>query len=159
MIAETDVLVVGGGSAGIAAAIGAAREGASVMLIERYGSLGGMATGGLIALLLSMDDGRGKQAVGGVCQDLVDRLDSRGAATYPTREQWGSTDEEAVARWQRWGLVWGKAPQPVRYNVAFDPEEMRFAANEILCEAGVRLRFHTWSGPGPPSWSSCRRAV
>ncbi|MGD9935506.1 MAG: FAD-dependent oxidoreductase, partial [Dehalococcoidia bacterium] len=53
---ETQVLVVGGGSAGVAAAIAAARNGADVTLVERTNYLGGLATGGLIILLLIMDD-------------------------------------------------------------------------------------------------------
>jgi len=65
-VAEPDVLVVGGGSAGLAAATAAARNGAEVMLVERFGYLGGLASGGLIILLLTMDDGAGRQAVGGV---------------------------------------------------------------------------------------------
>ena len=59
VLAETEVLVVGGGSAGAAAAIAAARAGADTMLVERYGALGGLATGGLIVLLLTLDDGDG----------------------------------------------------------------------------------------------------
>ena len=46
--AEVDVLVCGGGSAGVAAAVAAARSGARVLLLERYGYLGGLATGGLV---------------------------------------------------------------------------------------------------------------
>ncbi|MFN8640796.1 MAG: FAD-dependent oxidoreductase [Candidatus Binatia bacterium] len=52
--ARTQVLVVGGGSAGVAAAVAAARQGADTLLVERYGGLGGLATGGLIALLLTL---------------------------------------------------------------------------------------------------------
>ena len=48
VLAETDVLVVGGGPAGTAAAIAAARLGADVLLIERYNHLGGLSTGGLV---------------------------------------------------------------------------------------------------------------
>jgi choline dehydrogenase-like flavoprotein len=59
---ETEVLVVGAGSAGVAAAVAAARNGAEVMLVERYGYLGGLATGGLILLLLTLDDGLGRAA-------------------------------------------------------------------------------------------------
>ena len=47
IFAETDVVVVGAGPAGVTAAITAAREGANTLLVERYGHLGGMATGGL----------------------------------------------------------------------------------------------------------------
>ncbi len=142
--AECDVLVAGGGSAGIAAAAAAARAGAETILVERYGSLGGMATGGLIILLLSLDDGRGRQVVGGLCQELVERLSARGAAFHPRPEEWGSPDPELVEQYRRFGLVWGREPHAVRYSVAYDPEEFRFVANELLVQAGVRLRLHTW---------------
>jgi len=144
--AEADVLVVGGGSAGLAAAVAAAREGGQVMLVERYGSLGGMATGGLVILLLTMDDGEGRQLVAGLCQELVDRMAARGAVYFPPPAEWASPDPELVERCRRWGLVWGKGPHSVRYNVAYDPEEFRFAANQLCIEAGVRVRFHTWAG-------------
>jgi glycine/D-amino acid oxidase-like deaminating enzyme len=62
---RTEVLVVGGGAAGISAAVGASRLGAEVALIERCGHLGGLATGGLVILLLTLDDGDGHQVVGG----------------------------------------------------------------------------------------------
>jgi glycine/D-amino acid oxidase-like deaminating enzyme len=139
-----DVLVAGGGSAGIAAAVAAARSGADTILVERHGSLGGMATGGLIVLLLSLDDGRGRQTVGGLCQELVERLTALGAAYHPPSDEWGNADPELVERYRRYGLVWGRGPHAVRYSVAYDPEAFRFAANELLLAAGVRLRLHTW---------------
>jgi glycine/D-amino acid oxidase-like deaminating enzyme len=139
-----DVLVAGGGSAGIAAAVAAARTGADTILVERHGSLGGMATGGLIVLLLSLDDGRGRQTVGGLCQELVERLTALGAAYHPPSDEWGNADPELVERYRRYGLVWGRGPHAVRYSVAYDPEAFRFAANELLLAAGVRLRLHTW---------------
>ena len=144
VIADVDVLVAGGGAAGIGAAVAASREGAQVMLIERYGSVGGMATGGLIILLLTMDDGRGRQLVGGICQELVEAMQKRNAVYYPPRSEMGFTDEAAVNHYRHWGLVWGQGPHSVRYNVAFDPEEFRYCANEMLIESGVRLRFHSW---------------
>ena len=142
---ETEVLVVGGGTAGVAAAVAAARDGADVMLVERYGYLGGLATGGLIILLLTLDDGRGRQAVAGLCQEVTERLAQRGAAYFPPREEWGSDNPEWVARDARWGLVWGHAPHRVRYSVAFEPEEMKFALNQMVEEAGVKLLFHAWA--------------
>jgi len=145
VLAETQVLVVGGGSAGAAAAIAAARNGADVMLVERNGSLGGLATGGLIILLLTLDDGDGHQVIGGLCQEVVDRLSARRAAFFPAADTWGSTDAQLVDRARHWGLVWGSGPHRVRYSVAYDPEEFRFALNE-LCEASqVRLLFHSWA--------------
>ena len=70
--------------------IAAARHGAETMLVERYGSLGGLATGGLIILLLTLDDGDGHQVIGGLCQELVDRIVQRGGAFHPPRGEWGA---------------------------------------------------------------------
>ena len=142
--AEADVLVVGGGPAGIAAAAAAARNGARTLLVERTGALGGLATGGLIILLLTMDDGRGQPVIAGLCQEMVDRLQARGAAVFPRREEWGSPDPELVRKDARWGLVWGHGPHVVRYSVAYDPEEFRYAAIDLVLSSGARLLFHAW---------------
>jgi glycine/D-amino acid oxidase-like deaminating enzyme len=145
VLAETQVLVLGGGAAGAAAAIAAARNGAEVILVERSGSLGGLATSGLIVLLLTLDDGDGNQVIGGLCQEVSARMAARGGAHAPAPEQWGSYDEKLVDHCRRWGLVWGGGPHRVRYSVAYDPEELRFALNEMASESGVRLLFHAWA--------------
>jgi hypothetical protein len=144
VIGRPDVLVVGAGSAGIAAAVAAARRGADVWLVERYGFIGGLATFGLINLLLTLDDGCGTQVVAGLCQESVDRLDVSGDARYPDATEWGSTDEDAVARWRSLGLIWGAPPDVVRYSVAFDPEAFCDISFDMLREAGVRVRMHSW---------------
>jgi hypothetical protein len=140
VIGTPDVLVVGAGSAGIAAAIAAARRGADVWLVERYGFIGGLATFGLINLLLTLDDGCGTQVVAGLCQEFVDQLDAR----YPPRAEWGATDPVAVERWRQWGLIWGAPPDVVRYSVAFDPEDFCDVSLDLLRAAGVRIRLHSW---------------
>ncbi len=145
VIARCDVLVVGGGSAGLAAAIAARRQGADVILVERYGYLGGLASGGLIVLLLTLDDGAGRQVVAGLCQELVERLESRGGCFYPPRGEWGDANAELLERYQRWGLVWGSAPHRVRYSVAYDPEEFKFVANAWVADAQVRMLYHRWA--------------
>ncbi|MGE0601264.1 MAG: FAD-dependent oxidoreductase [Dehalococcoidia bacterium] len=142
VIAETDVLVIGGGSAGIAAAVAASRAGARTMLVERYGALGGLATNGLIILLLTLDDGRGKQVIAGLCQEMVDRLAARNACIFPPKDQWGLPGPDLVEKYQRLGLVWGSAPHVVRYSVAYSPEEFKVEADQLVMEAGVDLRFH-----------------
>ena len=73
-VSEYDVIVVGGGSAGAVAAIAAARNGASTLLIERYGFLGGAITGQYIIGLKSFFNTRGEQIVGGIPQEIVDRV-------------------------------------------------------------------------------------
>jgi|CXWL01.1.fsa_nt_gi hypothetical protein len=145
IIAECDVLVVGGGAAGMSAAIAARRQGADVILVERYGYLGGLASGGLIVLLLTLDDGDGHQVIAGQCQELVERLQARNACFYPSKEDWGNYDEALVEKYRRWGLVWGSGPHRVRYSVAYDPEEFKFVANTWIAETGVRLMFHRWA--------------
>src|SRR5262249_212455 len=115
VIGEPDVLVVGAGAAGIAAALASAAEGADTWLVERTSIVGGLATFGLINLLLTLDDGDGKQVVAGLCQDFVDELGRGGAAEWPPAEEWGSDDPARIDRWRRWGLIWG-APEVVRYS-------------------------------------------
>ena len=72
---EVDVLVVGGGPGGIGSALAAARSGANTVLVERYGHLGGMATGGLVTIIPNLSNINGEQQIAGICQELVDRLD------------------------------------------------------------------------------------
>ncbi len=143
--AETEVLVIGGGTAGVSAAVAAARNDAEVILVERLGYLGGLATGGLIALLLTLDDGHGRQVIGGLCQEITERLQQRGAAHFPSRGEWGSADEKLIAHNQQWGLIWGHGPHRVRYSVAYDAEEFKFALNTMAEEAKARVLFHSYA--------------
>src|SRR5512143_132202 len=96
VVREADVVVLGGGPGGIGAALSAARAGADTVLIERYGHLGGMATGGLVTILPNMSDISGRQWIAGINQEIIDRLDARGAVDYPARKDWGTTDPRIV---------------------------------------------------------------
>ena len=145
VVAETDVLVVGGGPAGICAAIAAARSGARVVLTERYPHLGGLASGGQVIVLDDMADLHEK-TVGGLSDEIVDRLDALGGAVYPPEEDRFVSSEAAWARWGRWGLQDNYArtkPKTITYAVAFDPEALKFAALEMVHSAGVQLRLHS----------------
>ena len=73
-----DVVVVGGGPGGVCAAVGAAKEGVSVLLVERYGFLGGMATAGLVNPFMSYKIG-GRKLTSAVFNELLDRLQAAGA--------------------------------------------------------------------------------
>ncbi len=74
-----DVLVVGGGNAGCAAAIAAARHGAATLLVERYGFLGGTATASMVGPWMTFHSGEDR-IVGGIAQEIVERLMRRGAS-------------------------------------------------------------------------------
>jgi NADPH-dependent 2,4-dienoyl-CoA reductase/sulfur reductase-like enzyme len=75
---DVDVVVAGGGPAGIAAALAAARQGARTLLIERYGYLGGMVTGAYVVAILGVGDGHVAKAHG-IVDDIRARLEPLGA--------------------------------------------------------------------------------
>lgn len=139
---ETDVLVVGGGPAGVAAAIAAARNGARTTLVERYNHLGGMATGGLVILIPHMSAGTGAQEVAGICQEIVDRLDALGAARHPDRQLLGSANPAVINELKHYHdfVVDGR----VRMSVIVDPEILKCVLNDMIVEAGVDLFLHSW---------------
>lgn len=147
VVDEAEVVVVGGGSAGVAAAVAAARNGADTLLLERYGYLGGDATGAMVIVLDDMTDGR-QITVGGIAQEVIDRLDAMGAAVYPPEEDRYRPSQEAWDRWRSWGFMdlYARmpAPKPIVYSVAFDPEAFKMASLDMIREAGVRLRLHSW---------------
>jgi NADPH-dependent 2,4-dienoyl-CoA reductase/sulfur reductase-like enzyme len=93
----TDVLVVGGGPAGICAAIAAKRAGADVTIVERYGHFGGLWTGGLVLLVIGHIVKGGKQVCQGIGEEMMRRLDKMDGAIVDRRPGVGPTvDAEAV---------------------------------------------------------------
>jgi len=141
---KTDVLVIGGGPAGIAAAAAASSLGVKVVLIERYGYLGGIASGGLVLLFNCMCDGKGKKVIGGFAEEIIRRLDEVEGVIYPLKEQWGSDDKDLVKHWAHWGAV-GLEGKYVRYSPVVDPEMLKYIANTLLLELNVKLVFHSWA--------------
>jgi hypothetical protein len=139
---EADVVVVGGGPAGFAAAVAAGRNGADTVLLERYGHLGGMATGGLVMVIMPMSDGTNEQQIGGLCQEVINRLDEDGAVIHPRKEDLGSSDPALVKYWKRYAfsVVEGK----IRMSATVDPEALKCVLNDIVTEAGVTLLLHSW---------------
>jgi NADPH-dependent 2,4-dienoyl-CoA reductase/sulfur reductase-like enzyme len=73
VVAHSDLVVVGGGPAGIAAAVSAARNGLSVTLLERYPYLGGLASGGMVLVLDDMCNGA-EITVRGLCGEMIERM-------------------------------------------------------------------------------------
>ena len=154
--ADVDVLVVGGGPAGLGAAIGAAQAGARVVLAERYGFLGGNATAALVMPLMSFhtqtptaekaglnaagatpllptDHGPGEPVIAGVLKTLLERLVRVGGAIEPS-------------------LATG-------YVVPFDPEWFKIMALEMLDEAGVQFLFHAFASDVISDGSAVKGAV
>lgn len=79
VIGEYDVAVLGGGPAGVSAAVSSAQAGAKTAIVERYGCFGGQATGGLVILLVGLTDGKNR-IIKGFCEDTIDRLNELGDA-------------------------------------------------------------------------------
>ncbi|HEY5830660.1 MAG TPA: FAD-dependent oxidoreductase, partial [Hyphomicrobiaceae bacterium] len=140
VFAETDVLVVGGGPAGTAAAIAAARLGADVLLVERYNHLGGLSTGGLVIWIDRMSDWSGRHVIRGIANDLMDRL-PKDAIQGPKRADWGSKNAATAAYWaQRTAAYHGI----VTWSPTIDPEALKTASMQMVTEAKVRLLLHAW---------------
>jgi hypothetical protein len=111
-------------------------------MVERYGYVGGMATGGHVILLDSMSDDTGRHVIRGIAQEMVDRLDEMGGVVYPPKEAWGSDDLRVLRQWKRWGAAAGG--KHVRYSPVVNPELFKVLGNRMLDEAGVESIFHAW---------------
>jgi hypothetical protein len=138
-----DVVVVGGGPGGIGAALTAARSGADTVLIERYGHLGGMGTGGLVTIIPNLSDFSGKQQIAGVSQEWIDRLERREAADHPKKEHWGSDDKKLVAYYEDRSFF-NVREKTVIYSVHIDAEISKCILNDMVEEAGVKTYLHSW---------------
>ena len=118
VLAKADVLVIGGGPAGVAAAIAAGRAGADVILVERYNHLGGLWTGGLVLPLLSTHaidkNGNFQRTLYGIGGEVEQRLRDMGMAI-----------EEV--------------------NAVIDPEAGKYVLDVMTRDAGVRTLYHAWA--------------
>lgn len=138
--AVCDVLVVGGGPAGWAAAVAAGRSGARVILLERHNHLGGLSTGGLVVWIDRMTGWDGELLIRGLAEELLDRIPREGYAG-PPREAWGTRDA-ATAGW--WALRTAAFHGIVTHSPTVCPEWLKATSLEMAGEAGVDLVFHAW---------------
>jgi ribulose 1,5-bisphosphate synthetase/thiazole synthase len=113
----SDVLVVGGGPAGICAAIAASRAGATVTLVERYGHFGGLWTGGLVLLVIGHIVKGGKQVCQGIGEEMMRRLDKLDGAIVDRRPSVAPT---------------------------VDAEAVKYLMVEMVEEAGIKVLLHCW---------------
>lgn len=136
---SVDVLVAGGGIAGVAAAVAAAREGASVCLIEKACGLGGLATLGNVTIWLPICDGRGRQVIGGLGEELLRLSVADLPRDYPSARMHG-----IPACWLPGGDP--EARRKTRYRVEFNPWSYTLALERLVLDAGVTLLYDTRLG-------------
>lgn len=115
VLAQAEVIVVGGGTAGFVAAIAAARNGAKTILVEQGGFLGGALTGTYVSNPGYFVDTNRNQVIGGIAWEVMQRLESHGMAII----------------------------QPEKYKVQIFPEAVKSLALEMIVEAGVQLYLYT----------------
>ena len=128
---NADVVVVGGGPAGMCAAIAAAREGVRVILIEQGGFCGGMATKGLVGPFMTCYDAKGEtMIIRGLFKEIVERMVARGFAIHPAQVHGGT----AFTSWIKIGH---------EHVTPFEPEGLKIIIDEMLTEAGVKIFYHT----------------
>jgi 2-polyprenyl-6-methoxyphenol hydroxylase-like FAD-dependent oxidoreductase len=150
IIREADVVVVGGGPGGIASAVSAARSGAKTVLIERYGHLGGMATGGLVNIIPNLADISGQQHIYGITQEMLDRLDKHGGTSYPPLKDRGTAVEKKVKFYRVANMGWfylrngADGQSHVIYSSVVDPEILKNEFNDMVLGAGAELFLHSW---------------
>jgi hypothetical protein len=155
---EADVVVVGGGPGGIGAALAASRNGADTVLIERYGYLGGMGTGGLVTIIPLLTDYTGKQQIIGITQEWIDRLIARNAVDYPKPEHWGSLDKEIVRYYFERSFFMTRLDR-VSYAAIIDAEISKYILNEMVSEAGVKTYLHSWGTEPIMEGHKCRGVI
>ena len=135
---SADVVVAGGGIAGCAAALAAARAGASVLLLENTCTLGGLATAGNVTIYLPIDDGRGRVVLGGIARELFDlsvadvKHPAPVAGFRPPPAAWLDPASTPEAR----------AAGP-RFETGFNPDGYSLALEELLLREGVRILYDT----------------
>jgi hypothetical protein len=143
VVRECDIVVVGGGPGGIGAAVSAARNGADTVLIERYGHLGGMGTGGLVTIIPCLSDFAGTMQIGGINQEWIDRLAMKDAEFHPPEEIWGATDKRLISYWNDRSFFTVREGHIV-YSSIIDAEISKCVLNDMVTEAGIKTYLHSW---------------
>ncbi len=131
--AECDVLVCGGGFAGISAALAAARQGKNVTLLEKEYILGGLGTAGLITIYLPLCDGMGKQVSFGIAEELFRLSISMGYEDkYP--ENWLDFNDKSK-----------RTDKDKRFEVQYNAQLFAILAEQLLLENNVKILYGTYA--------------
>lgn len=135
-----DVVVVGGGIAGCAAALAAARKGMRTLLLEKTIALGGQATFGFVVKYEPLDDGYGNQVIGGISAELLDRSIRYGYDNLPRpwKDRLGIVDNKADDP-----ETWSHHNRDNRCTTYFNMPAFVYALDEALEQAGVDVVFDT----------------
>lgn len=131
-----DIIVAGGGVAGVAAAVQAAREGKSVLLVEKSQKLGGLATLGLINLFVPMCNGRGKQIIKGMAEEFL-----RLAMKYGYDKGLSSDFVDGRIPDEKLQAYAAEGKQPPRYILRYSAEIFALALTELCVNEGVDIMF------------------
>ena len=130
---KCDVLVCGGGFAGISAALAAARQGKRTILLEREFILGGLGTAGLVTIYLPLCDGMGRQVSFGIAEELLRLSISMGAeAQYP--ENWLDSVDKAL-----------RTEKDKRFEVRYNPNLFAILAEQLLLKENVKILYGTYA--------------
>ncbi len=130
---EFDVIVCGGGVAGISAALASARQGRKVALLEREFALGGLATLGLISIYLPLCDGYGKQVSFGIAEELLKLSVSINCEEhYP--EKWFDKEKRKTI-----------TETDQRYLTRYNPQLFSLLCEQLLLKEGVKILFGTYA--------------
>ena len=128
---ECDVLVCGGGIAGVAAALSAARLNKKVILCEKEYILGGLATAGLVAVYLPICDGTGRQVSFGLAEELLKLSVSRKVYQGAGYDDWIKNPDSV------------KNEKTARYEVVFNPNLFAIDMEQLLLKSGVKILYGT----------------
>lgn len=137
VLKDCDVLVCGGGFAGVSAALAAARQGKKVILAEKHFILGGLGTAGIVTIYLPLCDGVGRQVSFGIVEELFRLSISMGAEErYP--ENWLDRNNPAE-----------RTEKDPRFEVQYNPQLFAVLAEQLLIKEGVEILYGTYAVAAP----------
>ena len=137
VVKSYDTIVVGGGVAGVAAALASARNGAKTLLLERTYMLGGLGTAGLVTIYLPICDGMGRQVSYGIAEELL-----RLSAKYGSEPNYRADGRHTGKTWLEEGHSIEEKKQD-RFDVQYNGCVFAILCEQLLLENGVDILYGT----------------